>query len=79
MNDIEKRVKILEEKVHYLEETLDTLKNMQLSEQMSSYIKSRTKTLKLVDLLNELDNEKIIDLDKEAIELQNIIDHKATL
>lgn len=26
MNDIEKRVKILEEKVHYLEETLDTLK-----------------------------------------------------
>lgn len=79
MNDIEKRVKILEEKVHYLEKTLDTLKNMQLSEQMSSYIKSRTKTLKLVDLLNELDNEKIIDLDKEAIELQNIIDHKATL
>lgn len=79
MNDIEKRVEILEEKVQLLEGTLDTLKNMQLSERMDSYIKSRTKTLKLVDLLNELDNEKNIDFDKEAIELQKIIEHKATL
>lgn len=38
MNDYEQRIKILEEKVGILEETLETLKNMQMSEQMKGYL-----------------------------------------
>ena len=43
MNDLEQRVKALETKVKVLEETLETLKNMSLSEQMGSFIQSRQK------------------------------------
>ena len=51
MSDLEQRVKALETKVKILEETLETLKNMQLSEQMDEYIQSKSKSLKLVNLI----------------------------
>lgn len=41
MSDLEQRVKTLEAKVKILEETLETLKNMGISEQMESYIQQK--------------------------------------
>lgn len=42
MDDLEQRVKALEAKVKILEETLETLKNMGISEQMESYVKQKS-------------------------------------
>lgn len=52
MLDWEQRAKKLEEKVNILQETLDTVKKMQLSTEMSRYIHSQETVLKLVDLIN---------------------------
>lgn len=65
MDSMEQRVKVLEEKVRILEETFETLRKMQLSEQMDSYIKSRTRTLRIVELLNSVSDEPEFDLSKE--------------
>lgn len=70
MSDLEQRVKALEAKVKILEETLETLKNMQISDQMEGYIKSRTKSLKMVDLVNRLSDKPELNFDKEAENLR---------
>ena len=44
MHELEQRIKMLEDKVKVLEEALDALRKMQISEQMSSYIRNRTRT-----------------------------------
>lgn len=49
MNGLEQRVKTLEGKVKLLVETLETLKNMSLSDQMGSFIQSRQKSLRMVE------------------------------
>lgn len=49
MNDLEQRVKTLEGKVKLLEETLKTLKNMSLSDQMGRFIQSCQKSLRMVE------------------------------
>lgn len=72
MDDLEQRVKALETKVKILEETFETLKNMQLSEQMEGFIQSRTKTLKFVDLVNSVSGKTEIDFRKEAESVRNI-------
>ena len=51
MSELEQRVKALEAKVKILEETLETLKNMGISEQMTGYIKQKKQTLKMVNLI----------------------------
>ena len=61
MNDLEQRVKTLETKVKVLEETLETLKNMSLSEQMGSFIQSRQKSLRMVELLNSVSDDDGLD------------------
>lgn len=65
MNDYEQRIKVLEEKVKILEETLETLKNMQMSEQMQGYIKAKTRTLKMAELINSISDKPELDLSKE--------------
>lgn len=65
MSDLEQRVKTLEVKVKILEETLDTLKNMGISEQMESFIKQKNKTLKMVSLLNTVSDEPSFDFGKQ--------------
>lgn len=72
MNDLEQRVKILEIKVKVLEETLETLKNMSLSEQMDSFIQSRQKSLRMVELLNSVSDDDKLDSDKERASLDNV-------
>ena len=72
MNELEQRVKALEAKVKILEETLETLKSMSLSEQMGSYIQARSKSLKMVDLLNSVSGEKTLDFDKERETLSGV-------
>lgn len=72
MNDLEKRVTDLENKVKILEETLETLKNMNLSEQMEGYIKKRSQTLKMADLLNAVSDKPAFDLSKEEAQIENI-------
>lgn len=79
MNDLEQRVKALETKVKILEETLETIKNMQISDQMDGYIKSRTKSLKMVDLVNRLSDKPEIDFDKEAENLRVIQAQKRSI
>lgn len=66
MSDLERRVKLLEEKVKLLEEMVTTLKNMQLSEQMESYIQSKTKTIKMMDLLNTVSDSADSSIDMSA-------------
>lgn len=72
MNDLEQRVKTLEIKVKMLEETLETLKNMSLSEQMDSFIQSRQKSLRMVELLNSVSDDGKLDFDKERASLDNV-------
>lgn len=72
MNDLEQRVKTLEIKVKMLEETLETLKNMSLSEQMDSFIQSRQKSLQMVELLNSVSDDDKLDFDKEQVSLDNV-------
>lgn len=66
MSDLERRVKLLEEKVKLLEEMVTTLKNMQLSEQMECYIQSKTKTIKMMDLLNTVSDSADSSIDMSA-------------
>ncbi len=79
MNDLEQRVKALESKVKLLEEILETLKNMSLSEQMGSYIQTRSRSLKMIDLVNSIDNESRLDFDKERETLNNVRAAKTTV
>lgn len=72
MSDLEQRVKELETKVKILEESLETLKNMQLSEEMEEYIQLKTKSLKLVNLMNAVSDEPAFDFSKEEKSVQNI-------
>ncbi len=72
MKDLEQRVKTLETKVKVLEETLETLKNMSLSEQMGSSIQSRQKSLRMVELLNSVSDDDKLDFEKERISLNNV-------
>lgn len=72
MSDLEQRVKALETKVKILEETLETLKNMQLSEQMDEYIQSKSKSLKLVNLINSMADDHELDFSKEENSVQNV-------
>lgn len=72
MSDLEQRVKALETKVKILEETLETLKNMQLSEQMDEYIQSKSKSLKLVNLINSVSAEQTLDFRKEEDSVQSV-------
>ncbi len=72
MSDLESRVKALEAKVKLLEETLETLKNMQMSEQMGSYLQSKTKTLKMVDLINAVSEKPDLDFRQEEASVANI-------
>lgn len=76
MNDLEQRVKTLETKVKVLEETLETLKNMSLSEQMGSFIQSRQKSLRMVELLNSVSDDDKIDFEKERVTLENVREAK---
>lgn len=70
MSDLEQRVRILEAKVKILEETLETLKNMGVSEQMDNYIKQKKQTLKMVNLLNALSDKPEFDFTAEEKKLQ---------
>ena len=79
MNDWEERIKILENKVKILEETLETLKNMKLSEQMEGYIKKRSQTLKMVNLLNAVSEQPAIDFRQEEAKVSAIKRQKADL
>ncbi|MCD7892061.1 MAG: leucine-rich repeat domain-containing protein [Erysipelotrichaceae bacterium] len=76
MSDLEQRVKALETKVKILEETLETLKDMQLSDQMNNYIQSKSRDLKLVDLLNSVTDNGELDLSKERESIEQIISNK---
>ena len=79
MNELEQRVRELENKVKVLEETLSTLKNMQLSEQMKDYLDSKTKTLKMMSLLNSVseDSETIFDTSAEEEKFTSVSSQKA--
>lgn len=79
MNDLEKRVTDLENKVKILEETLETLKNMNLSEQMEGYIKKRSQALKMVNLLNAVSDQPALDFSKEEAQVKAIQSKKNNL
>lgn len=79
MNDLEKRVTDLENKVKILEETLETLKNMNLSEQMEGYIKKRSQALKMVNLLNAVSDQPAFDFSQEEAKVSAIQSQKAAL
>ena len=76
MNNLEQRVKMLEDKVKLLEETLETIKNMSLSEQMGSFIQSRQKSLRMVELLNSVSSDEKLDFEKERATLENVREAK---
>ena len=69
MSDLEQRVKALEAKVKILEETLETLKNMGISEKMESFIKQKKQTLKTKFLKGVLYAKTVISLQKPITQL----------
>ena len=79
MNDYEQRIKVLEDKVKILEETLETLKNMQMSEQMESYIKAKTRTLKMAELINSVSDGSELDLSREQNAVREIKAQKKSI
>lgn len=79
MSELEQRVKALEAKVKILEETLETLKNMGISEQMTGYIKQKKQTLKMVNLINSVSDEPELDFSKEEESLANLSRAKRTV
>ncbi len=79
MSELEQRVKALEAKVKILEETLETLKNMGISEQMTGYIQQRKQTLKMVNLINSVSDEPELDFIKEEESLAHLSRAKRTV
>lgn len=79
MSELEQRVKALEAKVKILEETLETLKNMGISEQMTGYIKQKKQTLKMVNLINSVSDEPELDFSKEEESLASLSRAKRTV
>jgi uncharacterized coiled-coil protein SlyX len=71
-NELEQRIKTLEDKVAQLEETLSTLQNMQLSEQMRDFLQSRDKSLKLMSLMNAVSDQPSLDFQKEEEQAKQI-------
>ncbi|MCD7763131.1 MAG: leucine-rich repeat protein [Lachnospiraceae bacterium] len=76
MNELEDRIEKLEMKVKILEETLDTLQNMQLSERMEEYIQSRARDLRIVELVNSVSDNSSLDLRKEEESVKKILKQK---
>ena len=79
MGDLERRVQTLEAKVKVLEETLETLKDMHLSEQMQDYIQAREKTLKIVGLVNSVSEQPSLDFEQEQEKLEIVQTAKKTV
>lgn len=79
MSDLEQRVDALEKKIKLLEETLETLKNMNLSEQMEGYIQAKSRAVKMVDLLNQVSDEPSLDIEQERLNLERIKASKTTV
>lgn len=79
MDDLERRVQTLEAKVKVLEETLETLKDMHLSEQMQDYIQAREKTLKIVGLVNSVSEQPSLDFEQEQKQLEIVQTAKKTV
>lgn len=79
MRDLEQRVKALEAKVKILEETLETFKNMGISEQMEGFIKQKKQTLKMVSLINSVSDEPELDFRKEEESVADLSRAKRTI
>lgn len=79
MNEYEKKIKALEEKVKILEETVETLRKMQMSEQMQTYLNSRTQTLKFVELINSLSDKQKFDLNCEKKKIEELRARKQSI
>lgn len=79
MNDMKKRVRMLEEKVKVLEETLERLENRQLSEQMEDYISSKTKSLRTTECVNRMPDKPSLDFDREEESLNHVLQAKRTV
>jgi uncharacterized coiled-coil protein SlyX len=79
MSDLEQRVKALEAKVKVLEETLETLKNMGISEQMEGFIQQKKQTLKMVSLINSVSDEPSFDFGKEEETVARLSQAKRTI
>ena len=61
MDEIVRRLEKAEKKTAALEETLETIKQMNISEQMQEYIESRQRTVQLTGLLNSLSGQGVVD------------------
>lgn len=61
MDEIVRRLEKAEKKIAALEETLETIKQMNISEQMQEYIESRQRTVQLTGLLNSLSGQGLVD------------------
>lgn len=79
MDNMEQRVKALEEKVRILEETLNTIQKMQISEQMQGYIQSKTKTMHMVDLINATTDDNQIDFSMQQTAINEIQEKKKSI
>lgn len=66
MYNLVKRVKALETKVKMLEETLETMKNMQMAEQMEGRTKTQAKSLKKEAPVNRMPDKPEPDFDRKA-------------
>lgn len=72
MIDWEQKSKKLENKIQILEETLETVKKMQLSSEIKRYIHSQETVLKLVDLVNLVSDkpELVVTERKNALDVK---------
>lgn len=71
MNDYEQRIKVLEEEIEILKKTIKTLKDIQTSERIEEFIRSRERVIRVIELVNSVSslNDKInFDEQKKDVE-----------
>lgn len=69
----------LDGKVKALEETLETLKGMRMSDQMAEFIRKKERTLKMASLINSVSEKPALDFSKEEASIAHIKEAKKSI
>lgn len=72
IQEIRKRLEIAEKEIEVLKETFSTLQNMNMSEQMRTYISRQQNVLSVVSLINSVSDDEQIDMDVQKSVLEDV-------
>ncbi|MGN1340782.1 MAG: leucine-rich repeat protein [Oscillospiraceae bacterium] len=78
IDELQKQLELEQQKNKVLEETIETLKNMRLSDEMRAYLDTQQANLRAISLLNSLSAEQISVKDFQT-EMERLSDQKSEL